>query len=172
MTITACLSKTLLIQTSMSAGLPRQSTRFCRWFFCSAWRRASHSVPWCSSWTTHDSATDVVSRADRSLYEAKAEGKGILRSVVRPSKSRLFENGPRVAAIHTLSAVGTEAAVSALAGALGRQTSLGVTFTARALVKLAARSAIPALANCLHERKDELDGGAKLSIIAAFTAMP
>ncbi len=81
-------------------------------------------------------------------------------------------DGPRVAAIHTLSAVGTEAAVSALAGALDRQTSLGVTFTARELAKLDARSAVPALANCLQDRKDELDAGAKLWIIRALTAKP
>jgi HEAT repeat protein len=81
-------------------------------------------------------------------------------------------DGVRVAAIHTLSAVGTEAAVSALAGSLEQQTNLGITFTARELRKLSARSAIPALANCLQERKDELDTGPKLLVIGALTAMP
>jgi diguanylate cyclase (GGDEF)-like protein len=46
-----------------------------------------------TEWTTHDSANDVVARADRALYDAKAEGKGSLKAVVRPAKSRLFENG-------------------------------------------------------------------------------
>ena len=46
-----------------------------------------------TEWTTHDSATDVVTRADRALYEGKAEGKGTVKSLARPSKSRLFENG-------------------------------------------------------------------------------
>ena len=46
-----------------------------------------------TEWTTHDSANDVVTRADRALYEGKAEGKGALKSLARPAKSRLFENG-------------------------------------------------------------------------------
>lgn len=82
------------------------------------------------------------------------------------------DDGPRVAAIHTLSSVGTEAAVSALAEALDQQTNLGITFTARELAKLKARSAIPALADCLQRRKDELGVGAKLWIIRALTVMP
>ena len=54
-----------------------------------------------TEWTTHDSAIDVVTRADRALYEAKAEGNGTLKSVVRPSKSRLFENGRPVMGVAT-----------------------------------------------------------------------
>ena len=54
-----------------------------------------------TEWTTHDSAIDVVTRADRALDQAKAEGKGTLKSVVRPSKSRLFENGRPVMGVAT-----------------------------------------------------------------------
>jgi diguanylate cyclase len=50
-----------------------------------------------TAWTVQDSVADLVSRADRALYDAKAAGKGQVRSRLRPPKSKLFENGRPVA---------------------------------------------------------------------------
>jgi diguanylate cyclase len=71
----------LRVGAALADGLPRTVT-------------ASAGV---TAWTLQDSAADLISRADRALYEAKAAGKGQLCSRLRPPKSKLFENGRPVA---------------------------------------------------------------------------
>lgn len=44
-----------------------------------------------------DTVADVLGRADRALYDAKNAGRSTVRSLRRPSKSKLFQNGRPVA---------------------------------------------------------------------------
>jgi diguanylate cyclase len=46
-----------------------------------------------------DTVADVLGRADRALYDAKNAGKATVRSLRRPSKSKLFQNGRPVAGV-------------------------------------------------------------------------
>lgn len=46
-----------------------------------------------------DTLADVIGRADRALYAAKAEGKARVRSLAAESRSRLFQNGRPVAGV-------------------------------------------------------------------------
>jgi diguanylate cyclase (GGDEF)-like protein len=46
-----------------------------------------------------DTVADVLGRADRALYDAKNAGKATVRSLRRPSKSTLFQNGRPVTGV-------------------------------------------------------------------------
>lgn len=77
-----------------------------------------------------------------------------------------------VRAVFALAHIDTEDAIDALIGSLSMDVTPRLIFAVDSLGKMGARSAIPALIQCLESRGDELRWGEKRVIILALTRMP
>jgi HEAT repeat protein len=91
-------------------------------------------------------------------------------------RDELFSNRAyrRVAAIDLLADIGSPSAFEALVSALPRQSSVGISFTVHALLRndLLTPKILPILLDCLKDRVDDLQPGAKLGLMTAMREMP
>jgi HEAT repeat protein len=81
------------------------------------------------------------------------------------------DHGDAARAVMVLQAVGNPSAVAELEASLATAPPLAIAFAARALARLNAQEALPALIRCLENRGEEL-GSSALAVTWAIEQMP